>query len=212
MAVWWHSHAKESGKQAALVANAEQLAKLSEVGKNLATKADITEITTKIEAVKLEYARQLEQTKSTLTAQLTQHGFRYKREFEMLEELCKDLVYVRTEAGYLRSVYTRTKDSETRVDRGVINKLLQSIVDLADKIDRYEPFIAPEVFTAINNVCHVARDECVACLDDPNTSTFEEWLAQGKANDTLLQSLMDIALKSIRQRTVQWDELAQGPT
>ena len=56
-------------------------------GENLATKQDISEITQKIENVRLEYAKQLESTKADLSSQLKTHGFRYEKEYEILNEL-----------------------------------------------------------------------------------------------------------------------------
>ena len=64
-------------------------------GKNLATKEDITEITTRVEQVKHDYSSKLESMKTVLSTRLFIHQVRYQNEFEMLLSLSEKLAKFR---------------------------------------------------------------------------------------------------------------------
>ncbi len=62
------------------------------MGKNLATKEDIKDITDKVESVKVQYSSQLESIKTAMRSKLYRHQVRYEKEFKILSNLTEKLV------------------------------------------------------------------------------------------------------------------------
>lgn len=63
----------------------------TEKGKNLATKEDVADITSRIEDVKAKYAQDLEGLRAAIHSRLGIHQFRYERELEILLPLPRNL-------------------------------------------------------------------------------------------------------------------------
>jgi len=208
--VWLIAVAKQIGKQQAELIHASDLAFQRESGKNLATKADIAEITGKIEAVKLEYGRQLERTKGTLTAQIAQYSFRYQKEFEILIELAALLYEIEYESTSLRPAYAmsdrKNEPAESRSSRVQnVNKLL---IDLDELAKRRRPFFCEKVFDAIDELLDEVDREAVRYQNGvPEGGQPLWWYLEGNEAGRRIRELAQVASHAIRTRTKSWDQI-----
>lgn len=132
-------------------------------GENLATKEDISEITNKIENVKHEYARQLESTKTGLSAQLNTHGFRYEKEYEVLGELTALLVEVRDASMSLRPVmdFRDASKTEDEIKKERLQRLFDAGRALYLSCEKKRPFYPANIYKAILAVERKARSESI---------------------------------------------------
>lgn len=120
-------------------------------GENLATKEDISEITNKIETVKHDYAHQLEATKAELSAQLNTHGFRYEKEYEVLNELTALLVDVRDTSLSLRPVldFRDPSKEEEEIKKERLQRFFEALRALYLYREKKRPFYPDEIVTAV---------------------------------------------------------------
>lgn len=183
-------------------------------GENLATKEDISEITNKIETVKHDYARQLESTKAELSAALSTHGFRYEKEYEVLNDLTALLVDVRDVSLSLRPVIEFKDPSKT--DEEVKKEKLQRLFEAGRALylsrEKKRPFYPAEIYEAILAVEKIARSESINYqykdpLDEKNFLTYWD---EAEKNQEEIASLADLAMEKIRSRVTKWEILSSN--
>ena len=183
-------------------------------GENLATKEDISEITNKIETVKHDYARQLESTKAELSAQLSTHGFRYEKEYEVLSELTALLVEVRDASLSLRPTMD-FKDPSKKEDE-IKNERLQRFFEAGRALylsrEKKRPFYPAEIYEAILTVENTARSESIKYrYKDPfklDGESFLSYWEEAEKNQKEIASLADAAMEHIRRRVTKWEALS----
>lgn len=186
---------------------------LKEKGKNLATKEDIQDITDKIESVKHEYAKQLEALKTDFSAKLKTHGFRYEKEYAILEELASLLVDIQKHSRILnvRQMQYGNKPSpvnQREVDEKISKELIIFLEKLEDFSQKKKPFFAENIFKSIDEVRIAARVE----------SYHYEWREETPGNNAnglkelaernqRILTLTQDALETIRKRTIEWEKI-----
>lgn len=181
-------------------------------GENLATKEDISEITNKIETVKHDYANQLEATKAELSAQLNTHGFRYEKEYEILNELTALLVDVRNASLSLRPTLDfqdPSKDKE-EIKKERLNRLFEAQKALYLYSEKKRPFYINEIYQSILSLENITHIEAVKYqYGDPfGVNNFKEYWKVAKKNHEEIASMADVAMKIIRERVTKWETLS----
>lgn len=186
---------------------------LGEKGKNLATKEDVAEITDRIERVKGQYSAELEATKAELSSKLKTHGFRYEKEFQVLEILSERLVRVRDCSRALRPIMdlvdpAKSKD-EIKSER--LKASWESRRDLYLIRETKRPFFPEDIYQAILAVEKVASTEAIRYqyqeLGEDGVD-FRKYWEEAETNQQAVSERADEALQLIRLRITQWDSLA----
>ncbi|MEO3357782.1 hypothetical protein [Acinetobacter haemolyticus] len=180
-------------------------------GENLATKEDITEITSKIETVKHEYASQLESVKAELSAKLTTYGFRYEKEYEVLSELTAVLVELRDASTSLRPVFdfhdpNMTKD-EIKQER--LKRFFDSRKNLYLIRERKRPFYPDDIYQAILSIENIAHKESIGYqYKDPfEKGSFLAYWEEAEKNQKEITASVENALMKVRDRVTTWEVL-----
>ena len=212
LALKLQAYAKESGKQAAIKANAAEISELKEQGKNAATKKDIAEITEQIEGVKAEYSKDLERMKGELSARIGQHGFRYEREFEILRDLTKLLVAVRSRVAMLRPAFdVLPPEGETKesVLERRLNEAHTALMNLQLASEENRPFYPDELYQSILNVIRRAHQEkTVVFLSPLNLAErSSRYHLDGEESRQEIEHLAAQSLEAIRKRVREFDRL-----
>lgn len=183
-------------------------------GENLATKEDISEITNKIETVKHDYAQQLEATKAALSAQLNTHGFRYEKEYEVLNELTALLVDVRDTSLSLRPVIDSKDPSkdEDDIKRERLQRFYEGLRTLYIYSEKKRPFYPDNLYQSIEAVVKIARTEAVKYRrQDPfKGNNFMKYWDEAEKNQEKITSLVEIAMRMIRERVTKWESLSSN--
>lgn len=181
-------------------------------GENLATKEDISEITNKIETVKHDYARQLESTKAQLSAQISTHGFRYEKEYEVLSELTALLVDVRDASLSLRPVmdYRDPLKTEDEIKKERLQRFFDTKRALYISREKKRPFYPAQIYEAILAVEKVARTESITYqYKDPNSDrNFMSYWEEAEKNQKEIAHLAEDAMGHIRKRVTKWEALS----
>lgn len=186
----------------------------SQKGKNLATKEDVGEITSKIENVKLDYAQQLESTRAELSSQLNTHGFRYEKEYEVLSDLTGHLVDVRNASVNLRPMLDfvdPTKDKD-EIKKERLQKLFEARRDLYFVREKKRPFYTDDIYQAILEVDKVANAESIEYeYKDPfEGKNFKDYWDAAQENQDEITNKANVAMEKIRERVNKWEALAGG--
>ena len=180
-------------------------------GENLATKEDISEITNKIETVKHDYARHLEATKAELSAQLNTHGFRFEKEFEVLNELTALLVDVRDASLSLRPTLDfkdPSKDEkEIKVER--LQRFYEALRGLYHYREKKRPFYPDDIYQSIKSVEKIAHTEAIKYQhQDPfKGKDYMKYWDEAEKNQEAIASMADASMKIIRERVTKWEAL-----
>ena len=186
----------------------------SEKGKNLATKEDITEITRKIEDVKLIHAKQLETTRAELSSQINTHGFRYEKEYEVLSELSALLVDVRDASLSLRPVFdfVDPKKSEEEIKDERLTRYYQALRALYVVREKKRPFYPDDIYHSIRAIEKESRSESLDYqYQDPHESgQFKDYWDKAKDNQEKITQLAEDSMSKIRQRVNKWEALVNG--
>ena len=183
-----------------------------EKGKSVALKEDIEEITDKIENVKLDYARQLEAARAELSSQINTHGFRYEKEYEVLETLTSNLVEVRNAVLNLRPVFDYVDPSKTKED--IKQERLQAFdkarIELYFVREKKRPFFTSEVYEAILDIDKTAQYESIDYLygDNSHAEQFKEYWDKAKKNQKDIIKKTNLAMDKIRDRVNKWESLS----
>lgn len=180
-------------------------------GENLATKEDISEITNKIETVKHDYAQQLEATKASLSAQLNTHGFRYEKEYEVLNELTALLVDVRDASLSLRPVldFKDPAKNEDQIKKERLQRFYGGLKSLYLYREKKRPFYPDDLYQSIKAVEKIAHTEAVKYQHhDPfEGKEFMKYWDEAEKNQEEIASLAEAAMKMIRERVTKWESL-----
>ncbi|MFV8411843.1 hypothetical protein [Vibrio owensii] len=183
----------------------------SEKGKNLATKEDVSEITEKIENIRFDYADQLERSKTHFNAQLKNHGFRYEKEFEILQSLSTLLVEMRDACLSLRPVMDIMDPNQSEEERKQerLTRFYKARRELYLSRETNQPFYPEEIYEAIVAVELATHKESVRYRhrdprDDDNR--YDYWEDAEKRQEDIV-SKADTAIKIIRTRVRQWDSV-----
>lgn len=188
---------------------------LAAKGQNLATQEDIEGITDQIEAVKHEYALQMEVMRAQLSGQLATHGFRYQREFSILEELAKNLVSVRDLALALRPVIDHLDSSKSadEIKQERLAALWAAGRDLYMASEQARPFYPQNIYEAINALSKMANRERVIyqwITQDTHPKGVTGYWDEALENSGQLAALADAAILEIRTRVEKWDPVRAG--
>lgn len=196
----------------------------SEKGKNLATKEDVGEITQKIEDVKHEYARKmqelqhdyaqkLESARAELSAQLSTHGFRYEKEYEVLSELTSNLVDVRDTSVSLRPAldFRDPDKSDEDIKRDRLTRFSEALKSLYIVRERKRPFYSEEIYQAILAIEKKSRRESLEYQhkDPEEGKNFLDYWDSAEKNQEQIIELAEVAMQKIRDRVTKWDPLNQ---
>jgi hypothetical protein len=180
-------------------------------GENLATKEDISEITSKIEIVKHEYARLLETTRADLSARLATHGFRYEKEYEVLNELTSHLVDVRDTTLRLRPVmdYKDPDMSEDQIKQERLRAFFNAQNALYQTYEKKRPFYPNDIYEEIHAIRLTAREESIKYqyqnpFEGNNHMTYWD---EAMANQDQITASAEKAMQRIRDRVNKWDDL-----
>ncbi|MBM4899142.1 hypothetical protein HYO40_13250 [Vibrio parahaemolyticus] len=182
----------------------------SEKGKNLATKEDISEITDKIENIRFDYADQLERSKTHFSAQLKNHGFRYEKEFEILQSLSCQLVEVRDACLSLRPVMDRVDPNQSEEERKQerLTRFYKARRELYLSRETNQPFYPEEIYEAIVAVERATHKESVRYqYRDPDDDAHYDYWEDAEERQEEIVNKADIAIKIIRKRVRQWDSV-----
>jgi len=186
----------------------------SEKGKNLATKEDITQITNKIEAVKHDYASQLESTKAGLSSQISTHSYRYEKEYDVLSQLAELLFDVRDSSLCLRPMFNLKDPSKTEDE--IKAERLERSYDARRKLffkrEQKKPFFPTEIYEEILKIDKVAQTETIDYeYEDPydHRKTQEYW-DRAQENRQKIADQADKAIEEIRKRIKNWDTLSNN--
>ncbi len=185
-------------------------------GENLATKEGISEITSKIEMVKHEYATQLESIKAGLSAQLSTHGFRYEKEYEILSGLTGCLVDVRDSILSLRPLldYVDPSKTEEQIKSERLGRYVKAQQALYAVRERKKPFYPDEIYLAVREVEKTAVKESVG-YQYKNPRSFEGqglmgYWSEVEKNQSQIVEASEKAIDKIRARVIKWDALSNG--
>jgi hypothetical protein len=177
-------------------------------GENLATKEDISGITDRIESVKKDYAEQLASIKAELSAKLNRHGFRFEKEYEVLNELNTLLVDVRDASRSLRPILDSRDPSKNEDD--IKKERLEYFFKAQRKLylyrERKRPFYPKEIYESILSVEKTANIEANMYKNlDPKI--FNEYWKTAEQNQQKIVSKAEDAMEIIRDRVTKWETL-----
>lgn len=186
----------------------------SEKGKNLATKQDIGEITSRIESVKLDHARQLESARAELSSQINTHGFRYEKEYEVLSELSALLVDVKDASLSLRPVMDfRDPDKSTdQIKRERLGKYYKALRALYVCREKKRPFFPEDIYQSIRSIEKESHTESIEYQyrDPMNGERYLDYWEKAESNQKKITSLAEDAMDKIRERVTKWEALSDG--
>ncbi len=167
------------------------------IGMNLATKKDISEITEKMESVKIIYKG---------------YDFRYKKEYEILYDFSALLVDLKDATLGLRPV-SEHRDPTKSEDEIKSEKLINYYDKwwaLYPSIERKRPFYSNDVYTMMNKIVHLAHNEAVEYRRLPrpldSDSGHKYWKSADK-NREEMEVLIEQTLEQIRSQVVCWSDL-----
>lgn len=184
-------------------------------GENLATKEDISEITDKIESVKTDYAKLLESTRAELSSQINRHGFRYEKEYEVLNDLTALLVDVRDASLNLRPELDfkdpHKSEDDIKIER--LQRLYQARRELYVVREKKRPFYPDEIYQSILSVEKVAHIESIQYqYDDPfaDKNFRRDYWEKAASNQKEITHKAEEAMSKIRERVTKWESLILG--
>lgn len=186
-----------------------------EKGKNLATKADIADITNQIEGVKAGYAHDLESVRASIGSKLCIHQFRYQREFDMLLQLSERVVELRDATTTLRPESEYVDPNEPDNDRKLrkLKRYTEASRNLYQFYETRRPFFAESLLSALRALDQVAWHEVVQYRHrSPSGKGFDPTYWENAAdNAAKVQAAADLVLLAIRTRVQLWEKFDPGP-
>ncbi len=159
-------------------------------GENLATKEDIEEITKKVEAVRIEYAKL--QHKSQ---------FAFEKEFDILSEVWEALFDLQVTTMSLRPVfdtYDPAKSEEQRKQER-LEKFVASYNAYAKIVMSRKPFYPNNIFTVLEKIRILALTESNEYKILSNQNRADYWDKAIKNQDAIIKCIDDVG-ELIRQR------------
>lgn len=177
---------------------------------NLATKDDISEITTKIEDVKHDYAARLESLRSTMQARLQIDHVRYQNEYVILSDLSEKLVKLRDSAMGLRPV-ADSRDpnkSEEDIKRERLTRFEGAMRQYYSIAATKKPFIPEDMYEIVNELRKKCWSEAIRYAHgDPERDAVKYW-DEAEENAKTIEKLANDILAAVRER-VKWWELRE---
>lgn len=179
----------------------------AEKGKNLATKEDIEVITDKVETIKTE-----------LSGRLSTYGFRYQKEFEILEDIASRLFDVASAAAGLRPVLDYIDPVESEADRNKARLKVFSEARFALHIYREHkrPFYPEDIHELLVQVDRIAHREATQFSmyakhgQEAFKGTGIDYWDQQEKNITELTAALAGARDAIRGRVREFDKVVVG--
>ena len=181
----------------------------TEKGKNIATKEDIGEITKRIENVKLDYATQLEETKVALLSKMSTHSYRFEKEYEVLSDLTKSLVELRSAVLGLRPEFDTVDFDEGPKERKNkrLDRLYEARHDLYCMRESKRPFFSEEIYQSILIIDKEAVNETKSYeYQNPNDLQRDYW-GEAENNRGKIIKAVEYSMTIIRERVRSWDAL-----
>jgi len=183
-----------------------------EKGKNLATKQDIGAITTKIEAIRTEYMRGLEESKSAWAAHSSLFTYRYQREYEILRELSEALVEVKNAASFFSTYPNLRLDQESEASKEYRDKQAHALTDSLQRLqllrEQRRPFYPQEIYDTLGHLASAALQEKGYLMVEAFGLRRGDYGAQAEENAAVISSSADLAIESIRKRVIAWDKFS----
>jgi hypothetical protein len=178
-------------------------------GENLATKEDIADITHRIETVKLEYEKQLENAKADLSVLVTRHGFRYEKEYDVLGRLTELLVELREASLGLRPVFD-VRDPELsaeQVKQQRLTRLYEAGRAVYLESHKKRPFFPGDIYDSIEVILNITNTESFAYrMKDPfERGEFLQYWEDAEKNQKEITQTVEEAMEKIRNRVIKWD-------
>ena len=190
---------------------------LKEKGKNLATKEDISEITKKIEAAKLDYSSKLESVKTTLGSKLFITQVRYQNEFDLLVNLSKKLATFRN-AVLNFEILVRSyqqEDFNYASAKKSAEEVLAALGILMEEYEGNKPFYPEEIYECMIELHRSGFDKVLLTLDEKNL-VGKDWftnisLDKAKNRNQIDDSeyfskICEEIHEAIRRRVQYWEE------
>lgn len=183
-------------------------------GKNLATKEDIGEITSSIEQVKLDHAKQLESARAELSSQINTHGFRYEKEYEVLSELSSLLVDIRDASISLRPVMDIRDSSKTddEIKQERLTRFYEALRALYLVREKKRPFFPEEIYLSIRSIEKASRSESIEYKyhDPMDAERYMDYWEKAESNQEKITELAEEAMSKIRARVTKWEALSDS--
>lgn len=180
-------------------------------GENLATREDIADITAKIETVKHDYANQLERAKADLSAQLSMHGYRYEKEYEVLSHLTEHLVDLRDATVSLRPAadFKDPDKSEDQIKHERLARFGEAGRRLYQENEKKRPFFPSDIYDSISAILKLTYKESVEYrYKHPfEDGQFMEYWESAEKNQTATTESVEAAMELIRNRVLKWELL-----
>jgi len=164
-----------------------------EKGKNLATKEDIKDITDKVEAVRSEYARRQHM-----------HDIAFDKEFEILSEVWKTLVDLRSATQGLRPVFDYVDPNESEEERK--KKRLQKFAEcyniFAGTVAKNQPFYPKDLYDSLFEISMISHDEADQYSHrDPNMRPIDrQYWDNALNNQKKILAMVEKVSEQIRER------------
>lgn len=189
-----------------------------EKGKNLATKEDIAEITTRIEQVKHEYSSKLESVKSVLSARLFTHQVRYQNEFNILLKLSEKLAEFKNDLSNLKIQVPllSTSSGNPNDAKEAAKKVLSSMEALWREYEAHLPFYPEDIYKNVKELYALGWCSLVVQLDKGNLTERSKAVEAmiklvsrkiQSSDDKAIPKIIDKIYKAIRKRVKYWEQL-----
>ena len=173
------------------------LSKLQEEGKNAATKADIADITEKMEAVRLEYARSLEQVRAELGRRAEAFRLQFETELRAYERIWDTAIDLMRATQALRpfmdtAVSGPEEAAARRQER--FDRWNQAYNTFTSIVEAKRPFYPATIYEQLNRIVSITHKEAVEYgvyetpSDDP-----EYWEKAKKNYDALIKTIGEVS-------------------
>lgn len=172
---------------------------LSEKGKNLATKEDVAEITSKIE-----------QVKAAVGTRLHIHQVRFEHEFKILGELSERLVAVRDAATGLRPEMSYDDASDPEVKKKRMGRYIDAARELYTFVETRQPFFPETIYHTLKQLDQATWKEFVEFKNRSPDESPKYW-DNALKNGAEIGTLAAQALLLIRDRASRWEKFDPAP-
>jgi len=192
---------------------------LKEKGKNLATKEDISEITNKIEAAKLDYSSKLESVKTALGSKLFITQVRYQNEFDLLVSLSKKLATLRDALSNFETHILLNQASATSHNSAneKVEELFAAMQALYKEYEGLKPFYPEDIYQGLQKLHAQSWTKLVLKADEenliekgPNYKLFIDTVKDRSNNSATegVGEIIDNIHDSIRKRVMYWEQFS----
>jgi hypothetical protein len=181
---------------------------LTTKGKNLATKEDVGEITTKIEATKAEFTERLAVLKSELASRGYYSQIRYEREVKVFTELWPIIYKVSVALHKLMPHFSgdMERDLQDPTTKPLYQEFLIAHSELHDAVWNSRPFYPQEIWNELNALLNLFWDRVVGFkIKETNINRFSFWTTI-KDNKDKIDVAIDRVCEAIRKRLTDFDK------